>query len=299
MEVNAMNETVRTRESNLGSFVADIIRSETGADVVLYNGGTLRSDSTYGPGELTLKHLVSILPFPTPSSSSKSPANNSRPRSNSVSKVPVQEGRFAQISGMRYVYTRSQPAGQRVLHVEVKGKLLQADKKYTLATKAYIADGHDGFESLPGGKVIVDEENARLLSAMVRCYLTKLNALQGIRKVRVDEIVKNAFKKVRFVPKNRNQPSPLAVIAPQVDGRIQEYEGPLPYTPPALATAARPAGAVEAALEEEFREATREALLQEIARLRRENRELHDHLLQFMDGAHSDDDHPAHHHSEN
>jgi hypothetical protein len=51
--------------------------------------------------------------------------------------------------------------------------------------------------------------------------LTKLNALQGIRKVRIDEIVKNAFKKVRFVPKNRNQPSPLAVIAPQVDGRIQ------------------------------------------------------------------------------
>ncbi len=53
------------------------------------------------------------------------------------------------------------------LQVEVKGKPLQADKKYTLATKAYIADGHDGFESLPGGKVIVDEENARLLSAMV------------------------------------------------------------------------------------------------------------------------------------
>ena len=51
--------------------------------------------------------------------------------------------------------------------MEVKGKPLQADKKYTLATKAYIADGHDGFESLPGGKVIVDEENARLLSAMV------------------------------------------------------------------------------------------------------------------------------------
>jgi hypothetical protein len=62
--------------------------------------------------------------------------------------------------------------------------------------------------------------------------LTKLNALQGIRKVRVDEIVKNAFKKVRFVPKNRNQPSPLAVIAPQVDGRIQvpTYHIPTPHT---------------------------------------------------------------------
>jgi len=135
---------VRTRESNLGSFVADIIRSETGADVVLYNGGTLRSDSTYGPGELTLKHLVSILPFPDPivvievTGEQLKAALGTRQHTthdqqqlgaymsffavfsvaeNSVSKVPVQEGRFAQISGMRYVYTRSQPAGQRVLHV--------------------------------------------------------------------------------------------------------------------------------------------------------------------------------------
>ncbi len=32
------NEVVRTRESNLGSFIADIIKAETGADVVMYNG---------------------------------------------------------------------------------------------------------------------------------------------------------------------------------------------------------------------------------------------------------------------
>jgi hypothetical protein len=50
----------------------------------------------------------------------------------------------------------------------------------------------------------------------------------------------------------------------------------------------------DAALEEEFKDATREVFLQEIARLRRENKELHDHLLQFMDGSHSDDD-DAHH----
>jgi hypothetical protein len=71
------------------------------------------------------------------------------------------------------------------------------------------------------------------------------------------------------------------------------------YTPLALAMAVRQAGAVEVALEEEFREATCEALLQEIAHLWHENHELHNHLLQFMDGTHSDDDHPAHHHSEN
>jgi 2',3'-cyclic-nucleotide 2'-phosphodiesterase (5'-nucleotidase family) len=67
--------------------------------------------------------------------------------------------------------------------VEVKGKPLQADKKYTLATKSYIADGHDGFESLPGGKVIVDEENARLLSAMVHAPCFSL-ALMWHRVIR-------------------------------------------------------------------------------------------------------------------
>jgi len=49
----------------------------------------------------------------------------------------------------------------------VKGKPLNFEKKYTLATKAYIAQGHDGYDSLTGSRIIVDEENARLLPAIV------------------------------------------------------------------------------------------------------------------------------------
>lgn len=51
--------------------------------------------------------------------------------------------------------------------MDVSGKPLEPERRYTLATKAYIADGHDGYDGLVGGKVIVDEENARLLPCMV------------------------------------------------------------------------------------------------------------------------------------
>jgi len=280
--LDARNETVRTRESNLGDYIADIVRAETGADVALFNGGTLRSDSTYGPGEFTLKHLVSILPFHDPVMIIEITGKQLQAAlENSVSKLPLQEGRFAQLSGLRMVYTQRQPPGQRILSVEVKGKPLNFEKKYTLATKAYIAQGHDGYDSLTGSRIIVDEENARLLPAIVRCYLTKLGALQAVRKVRVNEIVKNAFKKVRFVPKN-SQPSSLALIAPKVDGRIQEYDGLLPYQPAPVTIL--PSEEREAKIgmdclgtpqtDAELACTTREALIQELLHLRTENANL-------------------------
>jgi len=136
----------------------------------------------------------------------------------------------------------------------------------------------------------------------VRCYLTKLGALQAVRKVRVNEIVKNAFKKVRFVPKN-SQPSSLALIAPKVDGRIQvrpfpatfvvvvvvvaifflqEYDGLLPYQPAPVTIL--PSEEREAKIgmdclgtpqtDAELACTTREALIQELLHLRTENANL-------------------------
>lgn len=126
-----------------------------------------------------------------------------------------------------------------------------------------------------------------------------MNALHGLRKVRVQEIVRNAFKKVRFVPTCSSYDSSLAVLAPQTDGRIQvqrsswiwlkvelhlsflpplqEYSGPLPY----IHQAEQDAASVKSEgtlLEEEFKDASREVLLREIARLRQANRTLAEQL---------------------
>ncbi len=46
---------VRTRETNLGNLVTDIMRRTMKADVALLNSGTLRSDSVHEAGIFKMK----------------------------------------------------------------------------------------------------------------------------------------------------------------------------------------------------------------------------------------------------
>ena len=46
---------LRTRETNLGNLVTDIMRRATRADVALINSGTMRSDTIHEAGEFKMK----------------------------------------------------------------------------------------------------------------------------------------------------------------------------------------------------------------------------------------------------
>lgn len=52
------------RESNYGNLVTDSFRAQTGADVAITNAGGIRSDSVYGPGNITGGDVFNTLPFP-------------------------------------------------------------------------------------------------------------------------------------------------------------------------------------------------------------------------------------------
>ena len=65
---------------------------------------------------------------------------------NAVSKYPTTAGRFVQVSGVEFAF---QPDVEpRVVHdsIMINGSKLDDDRRYTVATKAYIANGKDGFE---------------------------------------------------------------------------------------------------------------------------------------------------------
>jgi len=63
---------------------------------------------------------------------------------NSVSKYPTTAGRFFQVSGISLIFDpNSEP---RIQKVTVDGKPLDHSQIYTVATKAYIANGNDGYE---------------------------------------------------------------------------------------------------------------------------------------------------------
>jgi 5'-nucleotidase len=164
VELEIRSAVVRTRETNMGDFVADAFRQATGSDVALVNGGSIRPDIIIDAGVLTKRDVLSILPF-----------------NNKVLKLQLkgaviraalehgvasfgaesQPGRFPQVSGMRYVFDTSRPPGKRVTSITINGKPLDDQHTYTLATTSYLViDAGDGYDMFRGNPIVVQPEQA-------------------------------------------------------------------------------------------------------------------------------------------
>ena len=60
-----------------------------------------------------------------------------------MSMYPKLEGRFPQVSGIRFAFDPKKPAGQRIdpLLVRIGDEYVEKDRKYHMVTKAYLANG--------------------------------------------------------------------------------------------------------------------------------------------------------------
>lgn len=157
VELDARSKSNRTRETNVADFVADAYRRVTGADVALINGGSIRADLTYEPGELTRRDVASISPFPDPVLMLKITGATLRAaleQGVSRSAEDAEPGRFPQVSGMRYKFDASRPAGSRLIEVTIAGAPLDDTKEYTVATTGFVAGGGDGYTTLKGATVL-------------------------------------------------------------------------------------------------------------------------------------------------
>lgn len=183
-------KTVRTRESNLGNFICDLMRFYYDADCAIMAGGTIRGDQVYPPGLLRLKDILNCFPFEDPVVVLKiSGRHLVQALENGVSQLPALEGRFPQVSNIIFEYTPSSPPGSRVNWVKVGGKDVDYKHFYTLATRGYMARGKDGYSSLlvqsEGGEVeeIVSEENGMMISAILRQYFMSLKVMGKWRRM--------------------------------------------------------------------------------------------------------------------
>ncbi|CAG0894512.1 unnamed protein product [Darwinula stevensoni] len=132
---------VRTQETNLGNFMTDIMLAAANADAALLNSGTLRADSVIRGGPFTWRDLSHILPMMDPLI---------------VLECTALEGRFPQVSGVRFAFDPAKPAGQRVdpRFVVVGDQYLQMEQTYTLVTKEYLYSGRDGYGILQKCRVL-------------------------------------------------------------------------------------------------------------------------------------------------
>ena len=176
--------TVRTKESNLGNFVCDLMRHYYDADCALMAGGTVRGDQIYPPGVLLLKDILNCFPFEDPVVVLRIKGKAIlEALENSVCLFPALEGRFPQVSNIHFAYNPKLTPGSRVKWIKIHGEPLDHDKSYTMATRGYMGRGKDGYDSLlvrsEGGDAeeIVSEENGILISMVLRQYFMSLKVL--------------------------------------------------------------------------------------------------------------------------
>ena len=73
------------------------------------------------------------------------------------------------MSGIKFSFDASRPAGSRLVDVKVTGLPLDDAKKYTLTTSTFLAvDGGDGYSMFKGSPVIIPPDKAPMDVDVVR-----------------------------------------------------------------------------------------------------------------------------------
>jgi 5'-nucleotidase / UDP-sugar diphosphatase len=142
--VDLEGQGARRRETNLGNLLTDFLRTETGSDLAVLNGGGIRTDILKGP--IRVKTVLDVLPFNNfPVVLRLSGKEIREVLEQGVSDLGGHGGKFLQVSGLRLVYQQSAPPGNRVQEIRINGQLLDPDREYLLATNDFLAAGGDGF----------------------------------------------------------------------------------------------------------------------------------------------------------
>ena len=143
-QVDLDGEHVRTGETNLGDFVADVMRQTAGAEAAIINGGSIRTG--IAQGKITVKDIYAVLPFDNYLVAiSLTGAQVKAALEHGVARLEEPAGSFPQVSGLTFTYSRSAPAGARVKDVTVGGRPLDPQKEYVVATNDYLVAGGDGY----------------------------------------------------------------------------------------------------------------------------------------------------------
>ncbi len=177
--VNYPERIIRSKETNLGDFIADAYREVLDADIAIVNGGGIREDILRG--DITYGDIISVHPF-----------NNLLCTAEVTGQMIIdclevgvkdlpddQNGGFMQISGIRYTVDTSIPSS---VTLDEKGNFISVDGEYRIrevlvldkdtgdyipidpegiyllaATNYTVKNGGDGMTMFKDAKIILDE----------------------------------------------------------------------------------------------------------------------------------------------
>ena len=179
MPLDSRSATMRGGEAAMGNFVADALRSVTGADAALINGGGLRGGREYPAGHrLTRRDILAEMPFANRTMVAEITGAALRAAlENGLSQLENKAGRFPQVAGLKIVADAAAPAGGRVVSVEINGAALDAARLYKIATNDFIVRGGDGYVSMAGAQKLSDDAGGKLVANDVMVYARRLGTV--------------------------------------------------------------------------------------------------------------------------
>jgi len=195
---------VRTGETNLGDFIADVMRQTAGADAAIINSGAIKAG--IARGKIEVQDVYTALPYDNYLVAVRlTGAQLKEALEHGVSHLEKASHGFPQVSGLTFTYSRSAPVGSRVKDVTVDGRPLDLNKEYAVATIDFLAAGGSGY-TVFGDALKKAGDYANLGGALTSGALTYNDPGTWLRDLVMDAI--QARK----------------TIAPKVDGRSQAVD---------------------------------------------------------------------------
>ena len=103
---------MRREETNLGNFIADLMRTEYYADFAFINAGSFRKNGVIPAGYITTMALYECFPFNDAVVVLKMQGSVFKEALEwAVSSWPAEEGKFPQISNVNFMFDPTKPAG--------------------------------------------------------------------------------------------------------------------------------------------------------------------------------------------
>lgn len=187
--LEARTHEVRTRETNLGNWIADAIRAKVGADVALVNGGGIRTNRVVPPGPITKRDIHSIVPFVNVLVKLEMDgATLLSALEHSVGDYPEEFGGFLQLSGLRVTFDDRRPKGSRVVSVSVGGRPLDLRRRYTVGINNYLARGGDGYAIFNKAEVLLDAQSGPSLADVLVEAVERQRRLTPVEEGRIQRV---------------------------------------------------------------------------------------------------------------
>jgi 2',3'-cyclic-nucleotide 2'-phosphodiesterase (5'-nucleotidase family) len=147
--LEGVEPAIRGRETALGNLIADAMREQMGSDVAIINGGSIRINDNIPPGPITNYDMEGIFYYTNRIVAARLTGGELLELlRNAVSRADEADGRFAQVSGIRFSY---KPAGEGFTvfpeDVSVGGRPLDPAASYSVAMSdfLYTRGSEDGF----------------------------------------------------------------------------------------------------------------------------------------------------------